>query len=77
MLAAEEANDPLPFPPWLRVYVRKGHPEINFGPNVAYPLILERVLEWMIAHPDNPTGTGPVALLQGGRDRDAPTEESG
>jgi hypothetical protein len=53
MLSPSEAHDGLPFPPWLRVYWRKSHPELDFrGPRVGYPLILERVLEWMLSHQD-------------------------
>ena len=67
LLDPSEAADGLPFPPWLRVYVRKGHPEVEFsGRPVLYPLLLERVLDYMLANQDNPTGKGPVAILQGG-----------
>jgi hypothetical protein len=53
MLAPEEAHDRLPFPPWLRVQWRKSHPELDFsGPRVGYPLLLERVLEWLVTHQD-------------------------
>jgi hypothetical protein len=53
MLSPSEADDGLPFPPWLRVYWRKSHPELDFrGPRVGYPLLLERVLEWMLSHQD-------------------------
>jgi hypothetical protein len=57
MLQPEEANDDLPFPLWLRVYVRKKHPELNFsGPRVGYPLILKEILSYMLRHQDAPTG---------------------
>jgi hypothetical protein len=53
ILSPREAHDGLPFPPWLRVYWRKSHPELSFaGPRVGYPLLLERVLEWMLSHQD-------------------------
>jgi hypothetical protein len=41
MLSPAEAHEGLPFLPWLRVYWRKSHPELDFsGPPVGYPLIL-------------------------------------
>jgi hypothetical protein len=55
MLRPEEAHDGLPFPPWLRVYWRKSHPELDFsGPRVGYPLILGNVLNWMMRNQDLP-----------------------
>jgi hypothetical protein len=60
MLRPEEVNDDLGFPPWLRVYVRKTHPEIDFGPNVGYPLILKEVLAYMLRHQDLPGGPPPT-----------------
>lgn len=60
MLRAEEADDGLPFPPWLRVYWRKTHPELDFsGPRVGYPLILGNILNWMMHHQDLPTNETP------------------
>jgi hypothetical protein len=48
VLAPEEANDDLPFPPWLRVYIRKTHPELPFtGPRVVYPLFVNEIYSWM------------------------------
>jgi hypothetical protein len=59
LLLPEEAHDRLPFPPWLRVWWRRKHPELEFsGPPVGYPLILERVLEWMLTHQDLPAADG-------------------
>ena len=54
MLAPEEAHDRLPFRPWLRVQWRNSYPELDFfsGPRVGYPLLLERVLEWLVTHQD-------------------------
>src|SRR5579872_5165914 len=53
MLRAEEAHDDLPFPPWLRVYWRKMHPELNYsGPEVGYPLLLKDIGLWMLRHQD-------------------------
>jgi len=59
LLGPEEANDPLPLPPWLRVYWRKAHPEIDWGSEVAYPLILKEMCKWMLRHQDLPESKGP------------------
>ena len=59
LLRPEEAHDNLGFPLWLRVYARKTHPEIDFGPNVGYPLILKEVLGYMLRHQDAPFGPPP------------------
>ena len=54
MLHPAEASDDLGFPPWLRVYWRKSHPEIDLsGPQPGYPLQLARVHEWMVDHPNS------------------------
>jgi hypothetical protein len=53
MLAPGEVNDHFAFPPWLRVWWRKIHPELDFsGPNVGYPLFLKEILGWMSRHQD-------------------------
>jgi len=70
ILRPEEAHDQLQIPPWLRVYWRKKHPNAKyFGPSGGYPLVLERLYDWMVAHQDL-TGLdvsdAPVAPLQGG-----------
>ena len=62
----------LDLPPWLRVYRRKQHPDGKyFGPSGGYPLVLERLLDWMVAHQDLPgyglAGQGPDRP-RGGRD---------
>jgi hypothetical protein len=56
MLRADEFDDKLPFPLWLRVHYRKMHPELNFAdPKLGYPLILKEMYFWMIRHQDLPT----------------------
>jgi hypothetical protein len=61
MLRPEEAHDGLPFPPWLRVYWRKSHPELDFsGPRVGYPLILKEIGKWMLRHHDLSPGRPPA-----------------
>jgi hypothetical protein len=50
-----ELNDGGPFPLWLRVYVRKSHPEIKFsGGKTGYPLLLKELLSYMTHHQDLP-----------------------
>jgi hypothetical protein len=57
VLEPSEAADGMPFPLWLRVYIRKMHPEIPFSPpRVGYPLIMKELLSYMLRHPDAPTG---------------------
>ena len=57
MLRPEEAHDDLPFPPWLRVYWRKMHPELNYsGPEVGYPLLLKDIGLRMLRDQDLPQG---------------------
>jgi hypothetical protein len=55
MLRPEETTDQLGLPPWIRVFWRKQHPDGKyFGPSGGYPLVLDRLLDWMIAHEDLP-----------------------
>ena len=54
LLYPEEAHDHLPYPPWLRVYWRKAHPEVDWYGTVAYPLILKEIGGWMRRHQDLP-----------------------
>jgi hypothetical protein len=43
----------MPYPPWLRVYVRKTHPELTFtGPRVQYPLLVKELYGWMRRNQD-------------------------
>ncbi len=60
ILAPEEANDGQPFPPWLRVWFRKKHPEVEFsGPRVGYPWLLKDIGLWMLRHQDLPENPAP------------------
>jgi hypothetical protein len=55
VLHEDEVNDGLDYPPWLRIHWRKAHPEMEYLPESAskgYPLVLERIYEWMIEHQD-------------------------
>jgi hypothetical protein len=54
-LRPEEAADSIDLPPWIRLYWRKLHPDGKyFGPSGGYPLVLERLRDWMLAHQDLP-----------------------
>jgi hypothetical protein len=54
LLDPAEVSDDLGFPLWLRVYWRKTHPELDLsGPTPGYPLVLERIHEWLIEHPNS------------------------
>jgi hypothetical protein len=55
MLFPEEVNDTIPVPPWLRVWFRKGHPELTYSrqdPTKGYPRALHEIHEWMLSHQD-------------------------
>jgi hypothetical protein len=55
LLRADESGDDLRFPPWLRVFWRKAHPEVVFSandPTGGYPLFLNEIYEWMVSHQD-------------------------
>jgi hypothetical protein len=55
MLFPEEASDTIPVPLWLRVWFRKGHPELTYSsqdPTKGYPRVLHEVYEWMTSHQD-------------------------
>lgn len=55
LLRPEEAGDKIPVPLWLRVYWRKGHPEMRYAaddPTGGYPHVLKEIYEWMITHQD-------------------------
>ncbi len=58
LLYPEESHDQLPYPPWLRVYWRKAHPEVDWYRTVAYPLILKEIGGWMRRHQDLPVEGG-------------------
>jgi len=56
-------------PPWLKVYWRKGHPEVNYDndndPTGGYPLVLKEVLEWMVTHQDFKPGNADASMSPG------------
>ena len=54
-LRPDEARAIGPVPPWLKVWYRKGHPEVEYkasDPTGGYPHVLKEILEWMETHPD-------------------------
>jgi hypothetical protein len=67
LLRPEEAKDEFHLPPWLRVYWRKNHPDLQISavdPLGAYPDTLFDIYAWMLKNQDlpwgppaNPTGT--------------------
>jgi hypothetical protein len=53
ILRVEEANDKVRLPPWIRIHWRKLHPDAQYiGPSGGYPLTLQNLHDWMVAHPD-------------------------
>ena len=61
LLRADEAGDRRGLPPWLRVWWRKAHPEVEYSaadPTGGYPLVLKEILEWMMTHQDLKPGPG-------------------
>ena len=66
LLLPQEAGDQIGLPPWLRVYWRKQHPELEYradDPTGGYPRSLKNVHTWMVAHPDLPHESGPDHLM--------------
>jgi hypothetical protein len=78
MLRAEEANDKIPVPLWLRVHWRKAHPEGTYvasDPTGGYPLVLKEMAEWMRLHQDLVATSADDPRAPGREDFDA--EEKG
>jgi hypothetical protein len=67
-LKSRDASDKI-VPPWLKVYWRKGHPEVNYDngndPTGGYPLVLKEVLEWMMTHQDFKSGQAEATMEPG------------
>ena len=60
LLDPREANDDADIPPWLRVFWRKNHPDVEHStvnPGGGYPDILYTIHSWMLANPDLPWGS--------------------
>ena len=59
LLDPSEAHDDAGLPPWLRVFWRKNHPDVEHSrvnPGAGYPDVLYTIHEWMLSHPDLPWG---------------------
>jgi hypothetical protein len=69
VLHPEEApDDALGLPLWLRVNWRKTHPDLEISsvdPFGAYPDVLHRIYQWMLAHQDLPEGPPGEGASQG------------
>lgn len=67
-LKARDASDEI-VPPWLKVYWRKGHPEVDYDngndPTGGYPLVLKEILEWMVNHQDLKIAASDASLPPG------------
>jgi hypothetical protein len=67
MLREDEKIDKRGLPPWLRVWWRKGHPELRYpadDPTGGYPHLLKEILEWMVTHQDLQPGPGIAASAE-------------
>ena len=66
LLRPEGATDRSGVPPWLRVYWRKQHPELDYrsdDPTGGYPLALKNLHAWMVTHPGlQPERVEPTAV---------------
>lgn len=67
-LKERDATDKV-VPPWLKVYWRKGHPEVNYDnlndPTGGYPHVLKEVYEWLVTHQDLKPGRPEATLAPG------------
>jgi len=60
LLGPEEVDDNFSIPPWLRVFWRKQHPDIQMpakNPGAAYPEVLSQLHKRMVADPHHPWGS--------------------
>lgn len=65
----EAPDDALRLPLWLRVHWRKTHPDLQISsvdPFGAYPDVLPRIHQWMLAHQDLPGGLSGEGGPEGG-----------
>jgi len=65
LLRADESRDKNPVPAWLRVWWRKGHPNMVYSasdPTGGYPHVLREIHEWMLTHQDFLPGLPEVAM---------------
>lgn len=57
ILPARDLEDETPLPIWFRVYLRKQHPDLPTDGPYQYPRTAQRMLQWLLAHPDS-VGSG-------------------
>jgi hypothetical protein len=65
MLRATEFRDKSPVPAWLRVWWRKGHPDMAYSPKDptgGYPHVLKEIHQWMLTHQDLLPGLPEISL---------------
>ncbi len=75
-LRDDEKTDKRGLPPWLRVWWRKQHPEMEYSsqdPTGGYPHALKEILEWMLSHQDLKAGPG-VEKKTGSQSANEPDE---
>jgi hypothetical protein len=67
LLPEADLEDQSPLPIWFRVYLRKQHPDLPVTGPAQYPRTANRILQWMLEHPDAeelPAPPGPGARLE-------------
>jgi hypothetical protein len=53
LLPPLDTEDQSPLPIWFRVYLRKQNPDLPTSGPYQYPRTANRLLQWMVAHPDS------------------------
>jgi len=77
ILRPEESNDKIPVPPWLRVYWRQAHPEMEYpadDPTGGYPFVLKEIHEWMVSHQELKAGPSDRGVVADGFDLEGDPE---
>jgi hypothetical protein len=62
LLPEGDLEDQSPLPIWFRVYLRQQHPDLPVTGPAQYPRTANRILQWMLDHPDAeelPAPSGP------------------
>ena len=57
ILPARDLEDETPLPIWFRVYLRTQFPDLPTDGQYQYPRTAQRMLQWLLAHPDS-VGSG-------------------
>jgi hypothetical protein len=53
LLPALDLEDRSPLPVWFRIYLRKRHHNLPRSGPYQYPRTANRILQWMLDHPDS------------------------